>query len=228
MLHKGIVYKARVWARAAGETARFIGGHKIASLASALALMAVVQILLFGGVKGILEVQIVVSVLTGGLCFLSPLFLWNLVWAPYQIERDREVEWMMIIAEIQNQISALRNENSDFKVKLYGQKINLGSVGRLEELFREGEAILKVDVGEMEMFLDWRERVSSWNALVLNALPKSEQIGFETIAAWSELNMPVGKTGMGGAVNGHMRNGKAYMHTKTIKLRKIIMRISSM
>jgi hypothetical protein len=124
--------------------------------------------------------------------------------------------------------ATLRNENSGFKKRLLDLNIDLEAIERLEEFLQVGEVILKENVGGFETFLDWREQVSLWNELVLDALPNSEQFGFETIAEWAELNLPVEKLGAGDVVNGYMRNGKAYMHAKTIKLRKIIMLISGM
>ena len=226
MLLKGIRYKGRVWARAAGDSARFVWGHKIRSTVAAVVLMIVAHVLIFGEAEGFSELRPVVSFSLGSLGWLSLVFLWNLVWAPFQIEEEQAVESERIIAHMRSENATLRNENSGFKKRLLDLNIDLEAIERLEEFLQVGDVILKENVGGFEMFLDWREQVSLWNDLVLDALPKSEQFGFETIAEWVELNLPVEKLGAGDVVNGYMRNGKAYMHAKTIKLRKIIMLIS--
>ena len=226
MLLKGIKYKGRVWDRAAGDTGRFVWGHKIASTASTIVLTIIAHFSIFGETEGFSGIRPVVSLIVGSLGVLSLVFFWKLFWAPFQMEKDRVAESEKIIAHIQSKNAALRNENFAFKNRLNEQIHNLKSMDRLEELFREGEAILKENVGGFETFFHWRERVSSWNDSVLIALPKSERFAFETIAEWPEMTMPDGQLGTGGAVNGYMRNGKAYMHSKMIKLRKTIMGIS--
>lgn len=228
MIFEAIKYKGRVWARAAGDAGRFVRDNKISSAASAIVLTIVAHFLIFGEAEGFSIIRSVVSLLVGGLGYLSAVFLWSLFWAPFQMERDSAAEWEMIIENMHRKIAALRNANSGFKNRLIDRNNNVEAIDRLEKLFREGEAILRQHAGGFEKYIGWRERVSSWNESVQDALPKSEQFGFESIAEWAELAMPAGKLKTSGAINGHMRNGKAYMHTKMIKLRKIIMHISGM
>ncbi len=228
MLRSGIGYKLRIWKRACLDSAAFVKSHKLVSAAVAAVSILAAYFLIFGETEGVAEIRPAVYMAAAGLGLLTLIFIWNLFWAPFQIEKERAAESEKTIAGIQSENEALRNENIEFKKRLNGQNNDSEAIDRLEKLFRGGEAILRENVGRFEMFIDWREQVWSWNELVLDALPKSERFGFETIAEWVELTVPVAKLETGAVVNAYMRNGKAYMHSKMIKLRKIMMGISGM
>ena len=231
MLREGINFIARVLARAAGDAADFVIGHKLASFAASVALMTAAHVLIFGERKGIFELQLAVSFVAGGLAWLLMVFAWKLIGAPYQVAQDRLAESRIVIGGVRGDTAATGSPAAEIGNAGLGSAPGVGNgdsnaLGQLEELYREGEAILKSDVDGLETFLGWRERISAWNNLVLGALPKSEQFGFETIAEWPELTMASEELGPGEAVDGYVQNGLAYMHSKMIKFRKIILQIS--